>query len=45
MASTRPWAIVGVATLLAIGTATPLDAQSGFQEAFRDGMAAFEQKR
>ena len=43
---TRPWAIVvGVATLLAIGTATTLNAQSGFQDAFRDGMAAFEQRR
>ena len=46
MAMTRPWAIVvGVTTLLAIGTATTLNAQSGFQEAFRDGMAAFEQRR
>jgi tetratricopeptide (TPR) repeat protein len=40
-----PWtAIIGAAALLAIGAAA-LQAQSGFQDAFRDGMAAFEQRR
>ena len=36
--------IVAVVALLAVATPT-LQAQSGFQDAFRDGMAAFEQRR
>lgn len=40
----RPRLLVVVAALFAIG-AVALQAQSGFQEAFRDGMAALEQRR
>ena len=36
--------IVAVVALLTVATPT-LQAQSGFQDAFRDGMAAFEQRR
>jgi hypothetical protein len=36
--------VVGLAALLVVGMAT-LFAQSGFQDAFRDGMTAFEQRR
>src|SRR5215510_15466198 len=36
--------IVAVTALLAMGAAA-LQAQSGFQDAFRDGMAAYEQRR